>query len=47
MEQKVKLLIGELHFSCLILQDQLEAAQKRIKELEAQERPASTEQKVS
>jgi len=38
MEQKIKLLIGELHLRLLDLQVQLEAAQQKIKELEARDK---------
>lgn len=34
MEQKLKLLIGELHFGLIGLQHQNEELQKKIKELE-------------
>jgi hypothetical protein len=34
MEAKIKQMLGEMHFTIITLQAQLEAALKRIKELE-------------
>jgi hypothetical protein len=34
MDSKIKALLGEMHFTIVMLQTQLEAAQKRIAELD-------------
>lgn len=39
MEPKIKAVLGEMNFTILVLQTQLEAALKKIKELEAPKDP--------